>query len=133
MIYTNLDHTVQQRMEKFGELMERFEGAGGVDYSGIEKERNQRWFTQTHIFQMPFYYIEYGIAQVAAIGIYRNYKKNKDKALEQFKTLLKMGYSKPLPEIFKAGGIPFDFSSEYIGELMEFLKSELRAIGIDYI
>lgn len=127
-IYTNLDHTPEQRMEKFGELVERFDGAAGIDYSGFEKERNQIWFKQTHIFQMPFYYIEYGIAQLAAIGIYRNYKKNKDKAIEQFKALLGMGYSKSLPEIFKAGGIPFDFSEAYIGELVEFMKSELKQL-----
>ncbi len=127
-IYTNLDHTVEQRMEKFGELVERFDGAAGIDYSGIEKERNQYWFKQTHIFQMPFYYIEYGIAQLAAIAIYRNYKQNKARGVEQFKALLGLGYSKSLPEIFKAGGIRFDFSESYLKELVEFIRSELKTL-----
>jgi oligoendopeptidase F len=127
-IYTNLNHTHEERMEKFSELMDQFEIASGVDYSGLEEQKPLRWLRQNHIFQMPFYYIEYGISQLAAVGIYRNYKKDKQKAVEQFHQMLKLGNSKSMPEIYKAGGIPFDFSETYIGELMDFLVSELASL-----
>lgn len=124
-MYTTPSHTVSDRNQYFGQLMDRFEVAAGMDYNGLESEKCHRWLRQGHIFQSPFYYIEYGIAQLAALGIYRNYRKNGVKAIEQYHALLSLGNSRPIPEVFEAGGIKFDFSRGYMQELMDFLKNEL--------
>lgn len=125
-MYTTPSHTAADRNQYFGQLMDRFEVAAGMDYTGLETEKCHRWYRQSHIFQSPFYYIEYGIAQLAALGIYRNYRKNGPKAIEQYHNLLSLGNSRPIPEVFEAGGIKFDFSRGYMQELMDFLKKELE-------
>ena len=83
------------------------------------------WHKQLHIFEIPFYYIEYGIAQLGAIAVWRNFKNNKEQALEAYKNALQLGYTKPIPEMYKSAGIQFDFSKEYVKELMTFLETEL--------
>ncbi len=77
---------------------------------------------------MPFYYIEYGFAQLGAIAIWRNYRQNPQKTLTQYKTALSLGYTRSIPEIYQAAGIEFRFSAEYIAELMDFVKAELAAL-----
>ncbi len=123
-IYTNPEHTPKERGEYFAELLDRFKIGGNWD--GLEKEKAMRWMMQLHIFQFPFYYIEYVIAQLGAIGIYRNYKKDSKKTLEQYENFLKFGSSKSVAELYEVAGVPFDFSEKYIVELVEFLRSELK-------
>ena len=74
---------------------------------------------------MPFYYIEYAMAQLGAIAIWKNYKENPDVAIENYESALKLGYTKPIPDIYKAAGISFDFTNTYVKELMAFVKEEL--------
>lgn len=124
-IYTT-DHNDSQRDEYFASLMDRFNY--GEDYSGYEKEKSYRWLRQLHIFEVPFYYIEYAISQLGAIAVYKNYKENGQKAVEQYHEALKLGYSKPIPEIYKTAGIKFDFSYEYIKELVDFIKKEIESL-----
>ncbi len=100
-------------------------GSSVVDWSGYEKYYTKLWQKQMHIFEVPFYYIEYGIAQLGAIAVWRNFKQNPEKALNYYENALKLGYSKPIPEIYKTAGIEFNFRKEYIAELMNFVKSEL--------
>ncbi|KKP68640.1 MAG: Oligoendopeptidase, M3 family [Candidatus Moranbacteria bacterium GW2011_GWE1_35_17] len=123
-IYLNPNHTAKERGEYFASLLDRFKIDG--DWTDLEKEKAMRWMMQLHIFQLPFYYIEYAIAQLGAIAIYRNYRQNPQKAVEQYKNFLALGYTKPVSEVYKAAGIKFDFSQKYIAELMEFVKGELR-------
>lgn len=123
-IYLNPNHSVEERNQYFSKLLNRFKIGG--DWIGLEKEQAVRWMMQLHIFQWPFYYIEYVIAQLGAIAVYRNYKKNPIKTIEQYKKFLKLSYGKPVSEIYKVAGINFDFSEKYVTELMEFLKKELR-------
>ena len=78
---------------------------------------------------MPFYYSEYGMAQLGAIAVWRNYRQDKQKGLEGYMNALKLGYMKSIPEVYKAANIRFDFSRNYINELMQFVKKELDAIG----
>jgi len=124
-IYTT-DHNESQRDEYFASLMDRFNY--GEDYSGYEKEKSYRWLRQLHVFEVPFYYIEYAISQLRAIAVYKNYKENGQKAVEQYHEALKLGYSKPIPEIYKTAGIKFDFSYEYIKELVDFIKKEIESL-----
>lgn len=125
-VYTNPDHTQEERTEYFKTLMDRFNE--GVDWSGLDGEKGERWLKQLHIFEVPFYYIEYAISQLGAIAIYKNYKKNGAKAIEQYENFLKLGYSKSVSDIYGAAGIRFDFSEDYIKEIVEFIKEELESI-----
>ncbi len=123
-IYLNPSHTSIERDKKFGEIMDRFNT--GVDWKGLLKEKQMRWLMQLHIFEVPFYYIEYAISQLGAIGIYKNYKKNRETGLNRYNEFLKLGYSKPVDEIYKTAGIKFDFSEENLKELVDFIRMELK-------
>jgi oligoendopeptidase F len=127
-IYTNPNHTAAERNAYFATLIDRFEVATGVDYSGLEGEKGIRWITQGHIFQSPFYYIEYGISQIAAFGIYRNYKMKGKAVLEDYHKFISLGYSRPIPEIYQAAGIKFDFSADYLQEIVNFLREEFKTL-----
>ena len=127
-IYTNPDHTSDERMAFFNTLMDRFDGAAGIDYGGIENEASARWIRQTHVFQSPFYYIEYGIAQLAALGIYKNLKEKGAIAIQQYDDFINLGNSRSLPELYEAAGVKFDFSTSYIKSLTSFVKKELSSL-----
>lgn len=126
-LYTHPEHSHEERTQSWVKIADEF-GTGVVDYTGFEKYKANGWQKQLHIFEVPFYYIEYGIAQLGAIGIWRNYKQNPKKAITQYKNALKLGYSEPIPKIYEAAGIRFDFSSEYIEELMQFVQTELNKL-----
>jgi oligoendopeptidase F len=81
-----------------------------------------------HLFEVPFYYIEYGMAQLGAIAVWRNYKQNPKQALDNYKKALSLGYLKTIPELYKAAGIKFDFSPVYVKELADFVKKEYEAL-----
>lgn len=123
-IYTNPEHTREEREKYFSSLLDRFKIGG--DWNGLEKEKAMRWVLQLHIFEYPFYYIEYVIAQLGALGIYKNYIQNQSKALEQYKNFLRLGYTKSVSEIYLTAGIFFDFSENNISQLVEFVRNELK-------
>ncbi len=123
-IYLHPEHTVEQRSAKWTTIMKDF-GTGQVDYTGLEKYFQRSWQAQLHLYEVPFYYIEYGMAQLGAIAVWRNYKQNPKQALQQYIAALKIGYTKPIGEIYKAAGIEFDFSDKYVRELADFVKAEL--------
>ncbi len=123
-LYENPNHTHEERNKTWTAINKEFSGET-VDFSGLENYQQNIWQRQLHIFEVPFYYIEYGIAQLGAIAIWKNFKQDKKQALEQYKKALKMGYTSPIPEVYKAAGIKFDFSDAYIQELMDFVKAEL--------
>lgn len=122
-LYVSPHHSVSDRYAEWKKLYNRF-GNTFVDYSGLEHYFNIRWQSQLHIFEVPFYYIEYGIAQLGAIAVWRNFKKNPKNALDAFKKALSLGYTKNLKELYKTANIQFDFSENYISELMEFVLDE---------
>jgi oligoendopeptidase F len=124
LLYLNPKHTAEERKKMWLETAEEF-NAGITDWNGYENFYANTWQKQLHIFEIPFYYIEYGFAQLGAIAVWRNYKKNPAKALTDYENALKLGYSVPIPEIYKTAGIEFNFSMEYIAELTEFVKAEL--------
>jgi len=100
-----------------------------IDWKGLEIYRDYCWQKQLHIFEVPFYYIEYGFAQLGAIAIWRNFKKNPKKALQDYENALKLGYTKTIPEIYKTAGIEFNFSLDYIKELMVFVNQEIENVN----
>lgn len=126
-LYENPNHTINERYEMWQQIMKDF-GSDVVNYSGLENFVNRKWQVQLHLFEVPFYYIEYGFAQLGAIAMWRQYKQNPKKGIENYKKALGLGYTKSIPEIYKAGGIKFDFSPAYVKELMDFVKSEYDKI-----
>lgn len=126
-IYTHPNHTVEERTQQWLNLGKRF-GTGMVDFSGYEGAKESAWHRQLHLFEVPFYYIEYGIAQLGALGIWRNYSKEPTEAINKYKAALKLGYSKSIPEIYTTAGLTFDFSSATVQELSEFLAVQLNKL-----
>lgn len=125
-IYLNPEHSVEERRQAFLDISGRFSTI--VDWSGVEDYHHLRWMQQLHIFEVPFYYIEYGMAQLGALSIYMNYRQNKTKALRQYQDFLQLGYRKPVRTIYKTAGIDFDFSEGRIRELVDFVRGELETI-----
>lgn len=126
-IYENPQHTRAERKAKWLELNERF-GTGMVDYAGFEEALAYSWHKQLHIFEVPFYYIEYGFAQLGAIAVWKKYVENGALALEDYKNALKLGYTRSIPEVYQQAGIEFNFSDEYVGRLFQFLSDELQKV-----
>ena len=122
-IYTHPDHTRGERRNAWLGLMDRF--GGDVDWSGLNAARANLWHRQLHIFIHPFYYIEYGIAQLGALQVWANSRRNRARALQDYKNSLALGGSRPLPELFRAAGCRFEFSEKTIGPLANTLREEL--------
>ena len=125
-IYSHPSHTRDDRKSAWLELMERF--GGDVDWSGWEESRGHLWHRQLHIFLHPFYYIEYGIAQLGALQVWANSRRNPSQALRDYRTALSLGGSRPLPELFKSAGCSFDFSQKAVQPLLRFVESELAKL-----
>ena len=123
-IYTHPDHTRDERNAAWLELMDRF--GGDVDWSGFENARANLWHRQLHIFLIPFYYIEYGIAQLGALQVWANSKRDKAKALADYKKSLALGGSRPLPELFSAAGCKFQSDAATIKPLIQLASTELK-------
>ncbi len=124
-IYTHPNHTADERAEQWLKISERFEA--GLDWSGINPDiRKYLWHRQLHIFEVPFYYIEYAIAQLGALMLYRIYKNDPKQAVGQYTNALSLGGSRPPQELFKAAGINMDFSYENLSSLMEMIESEIE-------
>jgi oligoendopeptidase F len=107
-------------------IRQRFER--GVDWSGLERERVARWYRQLHIFMYPFYYIEYGIAQIGALQIWRNSRKDHAAAVARYREALALGAVRGLPEIYRAAGAELTFDSGKIGELVQLVESEIERV-----
>lgn len=125
-IYTN-QHTPSQRREQWVKINKTL-GNQIVDWSGYELALSNQWQKQLHLYEVPFYYIEYGMAQLGAIAVWRNYKQKGSVALDEYKAALKLGYTKSIGEIYDQAGIKFDFSSDYIKELASFIMKELSLL-----
>lgn len=126
-LYENPTHTVEQRQEAWLGIYEQFSDSL-TDWNGLDDAKKYIWQKQLHIYEVPFYYIEYGMAQLGAVGVWRNYKQNPQKGLEGYLNALKLGYTVPISQIYGAANIPFDFSKGYITELMNFVKEELTKL-----
>ena len=125
-IYTHAGHTRAERKAAYLQLMDRF--GGDVDWSGHEEIRAHSWHRQLHIFIHPFYYVEYGIAQLGALQVWANSKADKVKALDDYKKSLALGGSRPLPELFAAAGCKFQFDAATIRPLIQLAGSELKKL-----
>ena len=125
-LYLNPDHSIEDRDKAWSNLIDRF--GGNVDWTHYELAKAKLWHKQLHIFLHPFYYVEYGIAQLGALQVWANYKNNKSKALNDYKAALALGGSKPLPELFKRCNIQFDLSRDTVAPMADLLRKELKAL-----
>ena len=125
-VYTN-KHTSKERKEKWLEIDTEL-GNQVINWDGQVSAQKIMWQRQLHLYEVPFYYIEYGMAQLGAIAVWRSYKKNGEEAIENYINALKLGYTKSIGEIYKTAGIKFDFSEEYVNELALFIKEELKKL-----
>ncbi|MBN8672352.1 MAG: M3 family oligoendopeptidase [Chitinophagales bacterium] len=128
-LYTNPGHTNEQREAEWMKILAEF-STGVTDWTGFEEYRAYFWQKQLHLYEVPFYYIEYGIAQLGAIAMWRQYRENKEQALENYKAALALGYTKTLKELYATAGIRFDFSPAYVAELGSFVKERLVEMGV---
>jgi len=128
-LYTHPGHTRAQRTDAWLELRRRF-GSPVLDWSDHTDAHEAQWQRQGHIFHVPFYYIEYGIAQLGALGVWLNYKQNPDQALTQLLDAFKLGGTAPLPQLFETAGVPFEFSEKTITPLITRLREELDALPV---
>lgn len=127
-IYENPTHTVEERTATWKRLNQEY-GTGLTDWTGYEEVRDNSWQRQMHLFEVPFYYIEYGIAQLGAIGVWKNSLVDYDKAISDYKEALKLGYTKSIPEIYATAGVEFRFDQAYIKTLADFVKERLDQLG----
>ena len=123
-VYTHPQHTGEERAEAWVKTFNRF--CGLESYRGLETSRTYRWQRQLHLYEVPFYYIEYGIALTGALGIWSQYRKNRKDALESYKRALSLGASKPLPELFRSAGLEWDFGPAALRRHADLLRSAIR-------
>ena len=126
-IYENYDHTASERTAYWMELNKRF-GTGLVDWTGYEGTLASSWQRQMHLFEVPFYYIEYGIAQLGAIGVWKNSKTDFKKAVDNYRAALRLGYTQSMPKVYAKAGIDFNFSGDHICMLADFVELELEKL-----
>ncbi len=122
-VYTHADAGVETWKDHWVHLCKRFDT--GVDWSGLELYERHLWHRKLHIFELPFYYIEYGIAQLGALQVWLASRKNYQQAVAEYRYGLALGGSRPLPELFAAAGCRFDFSEATLKPLIEAVMEEV--------
>ncbi|MBT6542125.1 MAG: M3 family oligoendopeptidase [Planctomycetes bacterium] len=126
-LYTNPGHSRDQRTSNWLAIMDRF-GTNEMDWSGLEQIRSSRWMRQSHLFGVPFYYIEYAIAQLGALQVWRNHRKDPDGAIQNYRAGLALGNTRSLPELYEGAGIRFDFSQEMLEDLIGMVREEIDSL-----
>ena len=126
-IYTN-DHTADERRKQWKKIMTEL-SSSVIDWNDNQDAFLNLWQKQLHLFEVPFYYIEYGMAQLGAIAMWRSFKKIGEKALDNYDEALKLGYTKSIGELYQTAGIEFDFSQKYVRELADFINSQIQEIN----
>jgi oligoendopeptidase F len=125
-LYTHPNHSREERKQQWLSLLKRF--GRDVDYTGYEATKESSWQAQLHLYHAPFYYIEYGIAQLGALQLWQKSKQDGQKAISNYREALKLGGTRPLPELFSTAGIRFDFSEQTLRPLMDAIRRELAEL-----
>ncbi|MFN9576770.1 MAG: M3 family metallopeptidase, partial [Gemmatimonadota bacterium] len=126
-IYTSgRGHDAAARDAAWLEIRARFER--GIDWSGLEAERTARWYRQLHIFEYPFYYIEYGIAQLGALQVWRRSLQDPADAVRRYREALRLGGTARLPEIYAAAGARLVFDAATMSELVGLVEARIAEL-----
>ena len=123
-IYTHPEHSQQDRTAFWLELSKRF--GGPIDWVDLSAEQEAAWHRQLHPFEVPFYYVEYGIAQLGALQMWLQYCQDAPSAIKAYKAGLSLGGSKPLPQLFNAAGLSFDFNVDMVSKLIDAVEAALE-------
>ncbi|MDB5260994.1 MAG: oligoendopeptidase [Adhaeribacter sp.] len=126
-VYENPDHTLAEREHNWLQIFNQFNNHE-VSWEGLEKYKPYIWQKQLHLYEVPFYYIEYAMAQLGAIAVWKNYQKNPKAALASYKAALSLGYTRSIAEVYEAANIKFDFSATYIKSLTDFVQAEMERL-----
>lgn len=126
-VYANPGHTHEERSEHWLELRRRF--GPRTDWSGFNELKETSWQSQLHLFQVPFYYIEYGIAQLGAIQLWQHHRRDSKDGLARYARAMKLGNTKPLPELFEAAGLDLGFDEGHVASLIGELRVAMVEIG----
>ena len=113
--------------EAWAALWDRF--IVGIDYSGLEDAKQTYWHTQLHIFQVPFYYIEYGLAQLGAVQIWANARKDQKKAVADYRRALALGATVPVPQLFATAGATFAFDAKTLKEAVDLMEEVIEELA----
>ena len=125
-LYTHPGHSRDERTRTWLDLDERFGRA--VTWEGIEKFQPYMWQRQLHLFEVPFYYVEYGIAQLGALQLWLQSRDDEKQAIANYVTAMRLGGSRPLPELFAAADLTFDFGPDTMKRLMDAVQEELERL-----
>jgi len=126
-LYTHPGHSRAERREQWLAILQEFT-PGVLENTGLEKYLSNLWLKQLHIFEVPFYYIEYGFAQLGAIALWQKYHQSPAEAIDQYIASLKLGYTRSVTEVYEAAGIQFDFSREYVSHLGQFIQQKITEL-----
>jgi oligoendopeptidase F len=127
-LYAHPQHSADQRRQAWATFYEQF-GGKFIDWEGFSEIKNHLWHRQLHIFEVPFYYIEYGIAQLGALQVWLHSRRDPKKALQRYKQGLALGGSRPVKELYQAAGISFDFSEKIIKPLVSAVAEEWEKLS----
>lgn len=111
---------------KWAELWDRF--MPGIDYSGLDDVKMTGWHRKLHIFQIPFYYVEYGLAQLGAVQVWRNSLSDQAKAIAEYRKALALGGTVSLPSLFSAAGANFAMNSATLHDAVELVERTLEQL-----
>lgn len=126
-MYTHPEHSNEERTAAWLAIHKEFAPAN-ISWDGLEMYRAMLWQKQLHLFEVPFYYIEYGIAQLGALAMWKQYAQDKEGTLNRYMQALSKGNTLPLPELYQTAGIAFDFSPNYVKQLLEFVQTKMNEI-----
>lgn len=126
-VYEHPGHSLEERADQWIRINDEF-STGVIDLTGLEAFRKYSWQRQLHLFEVPFYYIEYGIAQLGAIGMWMQFKESKEKALDNYTNALSLGGTRTLPELYAAAGLEFDLGPNRVKTLMNFVGAEMKKL-----
>ncbi len=127
-LYDNPNHSIDERKTIWNKILDDYSD-GILNWKGQENYRDYLWQKQLHLFEVPFYYIEYAIAQLAAISIWKNFNEDPKEGIKKYIEALKLGSMKSIPETYKTAGIKFSFDQEYIKDLMHFIKDKIAEVN----
>ena len=126
-LYRNPAHTVEERNERFASLRDRFD-SNAIDWSTLSRWKGEEWLSIIHLFETPFYYIEYAMAQIAALQMYRKYKEQPQQTIEAFKTALRATRTHSVKEVYALAGVSFDVSEHEMEALVCFVQEEVERL-----
>ncbi|GAB2943183.1 M3 family oligoendopeptidase [Hymenobacter coalescens] len=126
-VYENPQHTPAERQQRWTAVFDEF-NQRTVSWQGLEAYKPWLWQKQLHLYEVPFYYIEYAMAQLGAIAVWRNFRHDPQAGLDAYKRALALGYTATIGEIYEAAGIRFDFSTDYLRSLADFVRTEMAQL-----